>query len=126
MRVNRQKEKKNWKKKKTGIDVSSLNSATQTEIETVALIINYVCTLCSLKYIMMRPCAYFVESVQIILCAVVLSSSFCFIIVVCDMFCYGTNDKCQQAFMPWNDHNIYFRNWIHGCLAPASHMKIHN
>ena len=89
-----------------------LNSAAQTEIETVALNIclqslliqvykdKTVCLSCG------RTC---IRSSSVLLC---YSSSFCFIIIVCDVFCYGTNCKCQQAYSAVADHNIYFRNWI--------------
>lgn len=83
----------------TDVDVSSLDSAAETEIETVALIM-YTCTLCSFKYIKTDCVLIFlclVENLQSLCCCVIPAASV-FIIVFCDVFCYGTNSKCQQAY----------------------------
>lgn len=89
----------------------SLNSAAQTEIETVALNICLHSLLIQVYNDKTKclSCGKNCRSSSALLC---YSSSFCFIIIVCDVFCYGTNCKCQQAYSAVADHNIYFRNWI--------------
>lgn len=57
--------------------------------------------------------------VKIILRAAVWLPPVCFIIVVSDVFCYGTSSKCQRSYSAVSDHNIYFRNSMIENLCPS-------